>query len=447
MRVRFPFLLALGCLLAFAVPARAILVVTVNFDTAPDGSAIAAGTTINSTYQAWGITFEKVGPGTSCGANPRVYANADQPLGFGSAPNVVSTCAPPTSSDISENLLGAVHAMFAQGANQVSIDVRPDGPSDVAVLRAYDAADNLINTVTSPPGVTGTLSIGTPGPPIRGVRFSGNGSQFARFDNLKVYLIARLIDFDHDTNGAAIANGTNVGSTYLPWGVTFSWSGTGSACGTNIYAHAFTDPSWGSSPQRVSPCDLASAPDFNETFFGLVHATFADPWSSVCIEVHPDFAGDFAVLRAYDAGDQLLAVTTSPPGVTGPLCVYAPDIRGVRFSGSATHFCMFDDLSLGWASLAGVQPALRSTRLSLGAPFPNPARGAFSIWCTIGDGERAEVELLDVCGRRLEVHSVAGSTVPARVRFGASSSLPPGIYLVRLRQGARSVATRAALLR
>jgi hypothetical protein len=125
---------------------------------------------------------------------------------------VVSTCAPPTSSDISENLLGAVHAMFAQGANQVSIDVRPDGPSDVAVLRAYDAADNLINTVTSPPGVTGTLSIGTPGPPIRGVRFSGNGSQFARFDNLKVYLIARLIDFDHDTNGAAIANGTNVGS-------------------------------------------------------------------------------------------------------------------------------------------------------------------------------------------------------------------------------------------
>jgi hypothetical protein len=33
------------------------------------------------------------------------------------------------------------------------------------------------------------------------------------------------------------------------------------------------------------------------------------------------------------------------------------------------------------------------------------------------------------------------------VRFGASSSLPPGIYLVRLRQGTRSVATRAALLR
>ncbi len=445
MRARLPFLLALGCLLASAAPARAILVVTVNFDTAPDGSAIAAGTSLNSTYQAWGITLEKVGPGTSCGTSVRVYANADQPPGFGSVPNVVSTCAPPVSSDISENLLGAVHAMFAQGANLVSIDVRPDGPSDVAVLRAYDGADNLINTVTSAPGVTGTLSIGTPGPPIRGVRFSGNGSQFARFDNLKVYLIARLIDFDHDTNGAAIANGTTVNATYLPWGVGFTKDG-GSVCGPDVYTNTFFDVSFGSSPGRVSVCAPPTAADFNEAF-GMVHANFSDPYSSVCIEVRPDFAGEFAVLRAYDASDQLLAQAFSSPGVTGSLCVHAPAIRGVRFSGSGSHYCIFDDLSLGWANLAGVEPATGSMRLSLGAPFPNPARGEFSIWCTTEEGERAEVELLDVCGRRLEVHSVVGSTAPARVRFGAGSSLPPGIYLVRLRQGTRSVATRAALLR
>ena len=447
MRACRSLLLALGLVLASAAPARAILVVTLNFDTGPDGTPIAPGTVLNATYQAWGITFVKEGPGTNCGVGTQIYANNDLPVGFGTAPNLVSTCAPPSSADISENAFGTVHALFAQGASMVSIDVRPDTPSDFAVLRAYDAADNLLATSTSAAGATGTLSVSSPTTPIRGVRFSGSATHFARFDNLKVYLVARLIDFDHDPLGGAIANGTNVGSTYLPWGVTFGWSGTGSACGTSIYAHAFTDPSWGSSPQRVSTCGLASAPDINETYFGLIHATFADPWSSVCIEVKPDFAADFAVLRAYDASDQFLSEVTSSPGVVGPLCISAPGIRGVRFSGAGTHFCMFDNLTLGWASLAGVEPGSHPTGLALGAPFPNPARGSFSVWCTIAPGTPAAVELLDVAGRRIERHALAGSGSPARVRFGDGASLAPGVYLVRLRQGGRSAVTRAALLR
>src|SRR5271157_5126084 len=133
--------------------------ITINFDTDTAGNTVANGTVVDTLYAPWGVTFTHVGPG-SCSGTDHVYANDDQPSGFGSPPNVVSTCAPPIASDISENLTGGfIQASFAQDANRVCIDVLPDYASDHAVLNAYDAGNNPLGSVTSANGVTQTLCI------------------------------------------------------------------------------------------------------------------------------------------------------------------------------------------------------------------------------------------------------------------------------------------------
>jgi len=154
----------------------------IDFDTDPQGVPITAGTEVNFVYQNLGVIFDRVGPGTLCG--PEVYANANQPTGFGSPPNVVSVCNVPFASDISENGYGMVEAKLAVAASQVCVDVRPDGPTHAAVLRAFDTDGLQIGEVTSPLGVTEPLCISGAG--IRSVRFSGDGSRFARFDNVEV---------------------------------------------------------------------------------------------------------------------------------------------------------------------------------------------------------------------------------------------------------------------
>ena len=170
----------LACIAATAT-AQSVLI---NFDTAPGGASIASGTDVSTTYSSVGVTFAREG-GTTCG--PSVYANNDQPGGFGSSPNVVSTCAPPIASDINGTVHGRIRADFASAATSVCIDVRPDGPGLNAVLSVYDVSDNLITSAASAPGVTQTLC--ATGNGIRRARFPGTGAtgvEYARFDNLNV---------------------------------------------------------------------------------------------------------------------------------------------------------------------------------------------------------------------------------------------------------------------
>ncbi len=157
----------------------------IDFDLDPQGVSLPAGTEVNLAYQSLGVIFDRVGPGTLCG--PEVYANSDQPIGFGSSPNVVSVCNEGGASDISENGFGMVEATLAANASQVCVDVLPDGPTHAAVLRAFDSVGLQIGEVTSALGVTQTLCISGAG--IRSIRFSGNGSLFARFDNVSVQFL------------------------------------------------------------------------------------------------------------------------------------------------------------------------------------------------------------------------------------------------------------------
>jgi hypothetical protein len=90
-------------------------------------------------------------------------------------------------------------------------------------------------------------------------------------------------------------------------------------------------------------------------------------------------------------------------------------------------------------------PALQ---LALEGPRPNPAVGALNVWFTLPNAAPATLELMDLSGRRLNAREVgalgAGRHV---VRLDQGVPVPPGMYWVTLRQNARTVLARAAVIR
>jgi hypothetical protein len=174
---------ASGALGAFSDPVFIETLREVDFDRAPDGSPIAPGTVVNSVYAPFQVEFQKYGPGFACGAGPEVFANSNQPA---AAPtfqgNTVTTCPQGAASDISEIGFGVIEVRFGQPASQVCIDVAPDGPGHAAFIEAFDLAGGSLQRVGSPLGATLLFCITQQG--TRSVRFSGDGTLFARFDNL-----------------------------------------------------------------------------------------------------------------------------------------------------------------------------------------------------------------------------------------------------------------------
>jgi hypothetical protein len=80
---------------------------------------------------------------------------------------------------------------------------------------------------------------------------------------------------------------------------------------------------------------------------------------------------------------------------------------------------------------------------------PNPSAGSrLSVAFTLPDGEPAKLELLDAAGRRVAGRGV-GALGAGRhtVDLSPSGRLAPGIYLVRLTQGAQVRTNRVAVVR
>jgi hypothetical protein len=86
--------------------------------------------------------------------------------------------------------------------------------------------------------------------------------------------------------------------------------------------------------------------------------------------------------------------------------------------------------------------------LALAGFRSNPAWGDLSVSFSLPDASPARLELFDVGGRRIAAREVgtlgAGSHV---VTFGDERTLAPGIYLLRLVQGTRSLTARGVILR
>ncbi len=175
--------LVIGLLVVMPAIAAA-QVYRIDFDQDPAGNSIAAGTVINTVYASMGVTFERVNASPSSTAW-KVYANDDQPAGFGSPPNVVSLYGSPSASDVSEKV-GLIRAVFETPASTVCIGFRPNSATYSGVIRAFDAAGAKLAEKMSGHGVTGDICVSAFR--IHHVEFSGAGDGWGRFDNLQVTL-------------------------------------------------------------------------------------------------------------------------------------------------------------------------------------------------------------------------------------------------------------------
>jgi hypothetical protein len=96
----------------------------------------------------------------------------------------------------------------------------------------------------------------------------------------------------------------------------------------------------------------------------------------------------------------------------------------------------------GVLTTPGPRPAL-----SLLGAWPNPAMGRLKVSFTLATSAPARLELIDLAGRRVLSREVgswgAGSHV---VPIAAGVGVAPGIYVVRLTQGALVVSTKAVLI-
>ncbi|MBK7368238.1 MAG: Ig-like domain repeat protein [Candidatus Eisenbacteria bacterium] len=77
---------------------------------------------------------------------------------------------------------------------------------------------------------------------------------------------------------------------------------------------------------------------------------------------------------------------------------------------------------------------------------PNPSRGgAIRVQCSLALADRATLELLDVAGRVVASREVAGAG-PHAVELSQGRRLAPGLYLLRLAQGAQSRTQRVVVI-
>jgi hypothetical protein len=101
-----------------------------------------------------------------------------------------------------------------------------------------------------------------------------------------------------------------------------------------------------------------------------------------------------------------------------------------RFYGEASVFVPAAALAL---SIAGAQP--------------HPARTAMTLEFALPDGAAARLELLDISGRRLAAREVSGFGGGRHtIELAAERTLSPGVYLLRLTRGGRSLTARVVVV-
>ncbi len=84
---------------------------------------------------------------------------------------------------------------------------------------------------------------------------------------------------------------------------------------------------------------------------------------------------------------------------------------------------------------------------ALALTVADPASGRVRLKVTIPEAGPAELELLDVAGRRLARRTLAGPLLAAEVTLAPDRPPPPGLYLARLRAAGREARARVSLLR
>jgi hypothetical protein len=127
------------------------------------------------------------------------------------------------------------------------------------------------------------------------------------------------------------------------------------------------------------------------------------------------------------------------------------DLWELSFAGDFPQWNEITPLESPRADTRPTRNAVQTTGdLALESALPNPCRSqdGFSVRFSLSGPGHASLALYDVRGRQIAIHNLS-TLGPGRhtVRFGDSKSLAPGIYIIRLTQGKRSLNRRMAVLR
>jgi hypothetical protein len=169
----------------WALPTTGLL----NFDVAPDLTAISSGAVVNNAYSRIGVVLSRTSGLGPC-QGPAVYTNS-----FNGSNNTVSLC-PQGAPAAFSALSGVIIATFTVPVERVCIDASPITQvplfgvvPDGAFLEALASDGTLIGRVTAS-ATPGARSICVSQTGIAAVRFAGIGSTLTRFDNLSFSRIA-----------------------------------------------------------------------------------------------------------------------------------------------------------------------------------------------------------------------------------------------------------------
>ncbi len=211
-----------------------------------------------------------------------------------------------------------------------------------------------------------------------------------------------------------------------------------------VTAHTTTPSVWYAGPpdSGYSVDDLAPPPP----------SPFTAAYASGATHLHwgPSPAPDFRAFQLHRGAtedfvpaDENLVVATSdtghvdagPPGSWYKLA--ATDVHGNR-----SPYAI-----VGPGGITAVPGTEQLLRLALEGPTPNPASGrTLAVRFTLPSAEPARIELLDVSGRLLDERQVGALGAGPHTLVLSSARLRPGVYLVRLTQGAQARVRRAVLL-
>ncbi len=208
----------------------------------------------------------------------------------------------------------------------------------------------------------------------------------------------------------------------------------------------------GTAVPGVDDCYGGTAPDIGGGEFcgpdGLVAVAVAleDAQAEPGLVTVTWYATDVTSATVYrNAGAAWSALGTVYPDGTGRLTLEDRDVQagarygyrlGVDVDGAEELF------GETWVDVpSGLALALAGAR-------PNPAREGLVVAFTLPTAAGGRLEVVDVSGRRMLSRSLAG--LPAgshQLRLDDGTRLAPGIYLLRLSQGERSLTARACVVR
>jgi hypothetical protein len=101
-----------------------------------------------------------------------------------------------------------------------------------------------------------------------------------------------------------------------------------------------------------------------------------------------------------------------------------------------------------FSDVSGVGPAPAGRAIGITALQPNPARSRVAATVSLAGTGRATLELLDLGGRRIREFPLAGTEFGIHtVHLELGSTLRPGMYLLRLRQGGQAAVRKVTVVK